>query len=433
MATRSARNNILAGAFVLGSIILGLAVIILLSGISEKLTPTTKYTIQFSLSDGAEGLDAGSRVKVGGRPAGRVTGWSFARDPQTQAPTGIDVRLRIRSDINLYETTTALLVLPLLGTGASINIPDIGAAPTGRKLTAGETLRGHVAPPGFLAQAGYGPEQSRQVQNFIANVEKASEKVLRISERAETEFDPLLAQIRQSIDDVNAITADARSKWPEWSGEVDSTLANLNEASGRLGPFFEETDAAIADARQVVADVDSIIADNRPHIDSALANIDELTQKANTEGWEAVRTLLAKAEGGVDDFADTAERLNTLLREQSPQIRTLMANARLASEQLKLTTVEVRAAPWKLLNPPTGRKELENEALFDAARAYASAVSDLRAVTASLEALAGDEHSQPVILSGDDAAALAEQLQHTLSQYQEEEKRFLLKLRQNKP
>src|SRR5262249_21045894 len=141
--------------------------------------------------------------------------------------------------------------------------------------------------------------------------------------------------------------------------------------------------------------------------------------------------MLDRGKKGVDDFADVAERADRLIKEGVPQLKMTIANARLASEELKLALAEVRANPWKLLSKPTGRKDLENEALYDSARANSRAGSALRATATALAAGATATNGA----GGDAAAAEREQmamlvadLDAAFRRYREAEKRFLEKL-----
>lgn len=417
MPTRSSKNNILAGVLVLGSIGLGVAVVITLSDLSERLVPMETYRVRFSLTDGAEGLKPGSIVKVGGLQVGRVIDSTFDRKDKDSEPTAVLVTVKIRSDLKLYEDAIVQLNLPLLGSNSSINIPILGTGervPEGKMqgtstlLEPGETLRGSMAPPSFLASAGYGPEQSGQVQSIIARVEHITASI-------EEKWDP---KVRQVLDDVRSVTADVRENWPTWRDRVTAALDNVKSASDKFGSITDTVKAGVEDAK-------AIISDNRPRIDNTMKDVEALAHKANTEGWDSLMAAITKGQKGIDDFADMTERADRLLKESVPQLRTMVANARLASDELKLTLAEVRAGPWKLLSKPTGRKDLENEALYDSARAYSVAVSDLKAASSALEAVTaaggGADHK-------DDVATIVSDLDAAFQKYREAEKRFLEKL-----
>jgi len=441
MAARSSRNNIIAGAFVLGSIALAVSVVIALAGGSTLLTSTRSYIIRFPLEQGAGGVEAGSKVLLGGQPIGKVTDWKFLEAPTTPGatsvrPTAVDVEVEVRADVTLYEDAVAELVVPLLGTGSTINVVSPGtgagvAAPQGGnpELQDGEILVGQEAMSPFLRQAGYGKEQREQVQKTIAQVTEATERFNRIVGKIEERVGPTTEQLNGILGDVRGVTKDVSDRWPTWADRVDKTMTAAQEFVDRFKPFADQA----RDGYQSVVDrLTSAIDANRPKIDEAIESARQLAHKANTEGWQQVQDALAKGQSGVDSFRDAAERASSLLKEQTPEIRTILANARLASDQLKLTTTEVRAAPWKLLNVPTGRKDLENEVLFDAARLYAQAASDLKATAASLEALSDPKGAGPGAVDRASAAELAKQLDAAFSKYQEAEQRFLGRLMESR-
>lgn len=434
MAARSSRNNIIAGGFVLGSIALAVAVVIALAGGSNLLNPTNTYTIRFPLEIGAGGVDVGSQVLLGSQPIGKVTRWQFVQAPDGTSgrPTGVDVTCEVRADITIYEDAVAELVVPLLGVGTKINIVSPGTgtaikAPQNGdpRLEENEILTGQEGMAPFMRQAGYGADQRAQVQKTIAQISEASEKFNRIVTQLEKEFNPDTGQVSGILGDVRSVTRDVSTRWPGWAEKVDTVLVSGQDFIDKLRPFGDQA----REGYQAVIDrITSMVDTNRPKVDEAVENARQLAVKANTEGWQQVQDALTKGQNGIDAFREAAERASSLLKEQTPEIRTILANARLASDQLKLTTTEVRAAPWKLLGGPTGKKELENEVLFDAARAYALAASDLKAAAASLEALSDPRGAGPGAFDRTSAADLAKQLESAFSKYQEAEQRFLGRL-----
>src|SRR5690606_40014609 len=122
MAKRSPKNNVLAGLFVLVSILLTVAVIIVLADAGEALQPTRRYTIRFTIVEGAVGLASGSPVTLGGQKVGRVSEINFVGQP---APEAIDVEIRIREELQLRQDADVHLVIPLLGANTQLNIVDL--------------------------------------------------------------------------------------------------------------------------------------------------------------------------------------------------------------------------------------------------------------------------------------------------------------------
>ena len=109
----------------------------------------------------------------------------------------------------------------------------------------------------------------------------------------------------------------------------------------------------------------------------------------NTQTVDKFNTALDEARTALDEFTNAATSTGALVKEQSPNLRRAMANARLMSDQLKLAAIEIRNQPWRLLYTPTP-KESEATVLYDATRAYADAVSDLRAASEALESSMAD-------------------------------------------
>jgi ABC-type transporter Mla subunit MlaD len=430
---RGPKNNMLAGLFLLISLALALAIFFILSNAWERLTiPSTRYIVEFSLTDGAEGLDAGSPVKLGGERVGQVTGVTIVKDP-AGVPTKLSVDIEVRSDITLYEDAAAMLALPLLGTASSINIPFPGtgkdvASPQGGdpKLTAGETLRGQLSPPGFLAQAGYGPEQTMQVQKIIRDAEEVSDRINRMTQKLEADLDPTLEKVNAIVADTEEVTRSARASWKDWEKLVTNALEQIDKASQQLVTLMDDAKAGVDEVRAVVKTGQETLDENRPKVDAALTDFQELADKLNTDTYATLMRMLENGQKGVDDAAAAIDRVATAVARNVPELERTLANARLASDQLKLTMIEVRQAPWKILATPSGRKQYENEILYDSVRTYAAAVSDLRSAAASLDSLAAANGN-----SGDidkrTIQEVSESLSKAFERYQQAERDFLAK------
>ena len=148
-----------------------------------------------------------------------------------------------------------------------------------------------------------------------------------------------------------------------------------------------------------------------------------LTEKVNGPTYQQFMRVLDRASVTLEDFATAASDTSDLLNTYAPEVGLILANARLASDQLKLTTVEVRQAPWRLLYTP-GTKELENELLYDSVRTYASAVSDLRATSAILRQMKekGVEFDEQ---EGQTVEGVIQRLQNAFQRYEDAEQQFL--------
>lgn len=437
---RGPRNNVLAGVFLLSSLALAIAIVFILSNIWDRLTvPTSRYHVLFTLDEGAEGLDKGAYVKIGGERVGRVVGWGFT--PPTGVPTGIDVEIEIRSDIRLYEDATPQLVLPLLGSNSTVNFPFLGDGKSVQDpqhgdplLQPGESIRGQLAAPAFLAQAGYGPKQKKQVQQIIDDVQAITTRFDAATARVDKDLDPAIDQVKSILGDVSSITADAKERWKAWQEQFADAIARIQESAKTLAATMEDAREGVKDARGAITSVREAIDENRPKVDSSLTDIQDLTHKLNTDSYAAVKELLDKGQKAMDEVVASARRLSTLLERRSPDLEQIVANGRLASDQIKLAAIEVRAAPWKLLSKPTGRKELENEVLYDSVRAYASAVSDLRSAAAALESVSASRAAPGVHdpIERRSVEEVTKALHESFDRYQKAEQDFLRRWSQSK-
>ncbi|MDX2130686.1 MAG: hypothetical protein SFY69_01380 [Planctomycetota bacterium] len=419
---QNARNNVLAGVFVLMGVVLAVWVSFLLSDRSpfDSVMP---LSVRFPVETGAVGLKRGSEVRLGGQPVGRVLDVGFARDDQG-TPTSVDVRVEVRDDLMLYANTRVYLEKPLLGSISAINISSVGTptnpasgAPVPR-LAPGDVIPGATAPPGFLADAGFGPEQSAQLRAAIKSIDETMQRVASIVENTGP-------KVESGATDAAALLAELRVKLDEWTVRIDATAANVERASARLDPLLEKADLGLDDARGVIASVRSLIEDNRARIDQTVKNLEEATGKFNQETIDAVNVALRDGRDALGVFSEAVGRVSAVVGEQTPNLRRTLANLRLMSDQLKLTAIEVRSQPWRLLQQPS-TKELESQVIYDATRSYAEAASDLRAAGEALEAAAAAQRAGAATAA--DFEALSASLAESIARYRQAEQYLLDKL-----
>ena len=251
MPTRSGtRNNLLAGIFVIASAILAIVISVIVSGAQKRLIPSHHYIIQFPVIEGAPGIKRGSIVNFGGQEVGRVTSVEFAPTKDgAGAPTDIDVHVSVRSRITLYEDAWAFLERPLLGTTSTLNFASAGT-PATPVLKEGQVLRGRIAPPSFLTQAGYGPDQIKQFQSMITQAAAVVERIDRVTARFESEVEPSISKARAIVEDVKSVSGDLREKFPVWASSVDQVIAKIDGAGTRLNAALDHADEAVRGGRR---------------------------------------------------------------------------------------------------------------------------------------------------------------------------------------
>ncbi len=407
---RGSSNNVRAGAFVLGAITIGFAFVVVLGGVREKIKPRNTYTVRFTLLEGATGLDVGSPVRVAGRTVGRISEIELRTEPEGDLPAAVDCTVKVDKSVRFFGTPVAYLNLPLLGSGGDINFAGVGS-PTDPPVPTDGTavIRGTMAPPAFLAQAGYGEEQKSQLQNMLRRGDEIS------------------ADVKAITGDFKGVAADVREKWPTWSGRADNITKNVEEATASLPGRIEDFRQTMAEARQWITDNKDKLTRIVDNVDAATNDAKEVLAHFNAESVKKVDALLDSGKDAMEEARAAVARVDGFVAEQSPTLRRMLANFRLGSDQLKLTLAEVRRSPWRLLYRPD-TQELEFELLYDSARAYAEAVSDLRAAGESLDAAsarAGAPGAGEAPVTPGELEALAERLRRSMETYGAAENAFL--------
>lgn len=424
MSTRGGFNNILAGVFILLFLAGGVTVVLILAGFREGLASRHAYIVRFNLADGAEGLDVGSLVKVGGQKVGKVTNLQFYQRDGSDLYEAIDVTIAIDKGVRLYKNARVYLQLPLLGSQSQINIPFAGD-PRLLALKDGDTgvvepgnlLDGKLAPPAFLSQAGYGEEQADQLRLMFKRGAEISDKLASIVRKTDNELDRAMPALSQSLVDIRAMIADFKAASTKWLPIVESSLNNIHDATG-------ETAAGIKDFREIIQQFQVTVRSAMPKVESILHNIDELTGKANTQLYDKLAATVDSTRRAVDEFARIGVKTSGLIDELTPELRLTFGNLRLASDQMKLALTEIRRNPWKVLYQPT-RKELSEELLMDSARTYASAVSNLQAASASLEQALAAARAQGQKVDPQILEAITARIKAADEEYRKAEKMFL--------
>ncbi|MCA9274039.1 MAG: MCE family protein [Phycisphaerales bacterium] len=380
------KASLMAGSLLIFGLVGFIVISAIISGSIERLTPTQSYTVRFNLQQGTGGLTEGASVLMGGQPVGRVTKINFALNEGV--PEGVDVGVRVRSSHTLYRDAMFVLERPLVGLGASLNIVDAGTAQAG-VLEPGSIVIANLALPAFLTAAGFGAEQVEQLKDTLANTADIVERADVITSRLETDLDVLMTDFKA----------------------FSSELAQL-----KAGEVRANADAMIDDFRGLIEESRELLRVNRPRIDDTLSAAQRTMAKFEGEHSQVALDAIERAGEAAENLADLADEAADLLTQEKPGVLRTLANARLASDQLRLATIEIRRNPWKLLARPD-TKELREELFYDAARVYATAASDLQDAGASLEAIL----AKPGGADEDEIRALTEELKSAMARYKQAE------------
>lgn len=380
------RTNLLAGLFLVGGIALFVATTAVLGGLS--LDKTNTYTVRFPLSASVAGIQAGSTVSVGGVESGKVTEVVFADTAastpgQPATPVAVDVRFTVRSDISVRDDADIELVRPLLGTLAMLNIRSLGTGASAE----GAVLDGVIGMPGFLVDAGYGPEEQTRIAGLIRHFESVSIQLDELIGKANAQSDPLLADVAAASENLRSVLERASERFPVWDERMTTILENAN------GLVDDLRDTARL-ATDTIDRVDNTIID----LNDRIAAIAENTERAAAGAADAIdeirADMLPNASSALEDAAAAAARARTILERERVAIRRVMGNLAIVSDQAKLAVGEVRSEPWRLLRRPD-TKELGEQLVYDAARAFAQAAGDMREASESLTAVIDPDEPSP--------------------------------------
>ncbi|QYK48663.1 MAG: hypothetical protein KF838_02145 [Phycisphaeraceae bacterium] len=434
MARKKTINSVLAGSFLVGAVVLAVFISFMLS--DAEFTRTSEYEFRFPLKQGAPGIEPGSFVMVGGQKVGRVTDVEFLEDqPGSGVPTGVRVFARIRASIVIYENALVYIERPILGALSSINIASVGSPDVvpiqggTPRLEPGEWITGKTA-SALMAQAGLPPEG---FAGLFAKFEELTDKTTAIVDDIRPSIKPNVEKLNETIENVREMTASTRERLPVWRGQMDTIFANSEAASERFPELMDKADLVIGDVQASAKTVNDLIEANAPKISGIIDDVAETTRHVREQSLADLDATFSKAKASIDSFGEAVRHLDTLARQETPNIRRMFANGRLASDQLKLLTTELRAQPWRALIRPS-TKELEQQLVYDAARAYADAVSDLRAASETLEIMSVSPSGQPQDPARKELLeTLLSELKSAFEEYKRAESQLLEQMITNRP
>lgn len=426
MHRQSTINNVLAGTFLIGAIVVAVVLSFVFSGMSFERTRA--YAIRFDLSTGAAGIQPGSTVTLGGRPVGQVETLMF--DPPKGVPESIVVRVRIDADLTLFGNASAYLVRPLLGTLSTINIASPGDAGGGPALAAGGELRGELAPPSFLSEAGFGPRQQEQLREILTQMENASRRFNAILEPFEDRSESLAALSERTLTDLSEASHNLRVRLDQWSLSLDRAVTDIEWFTGELQPMVLAMREGVDEASLLARRGNEFLDRNEEGVGRAIESANRALTRLDEEMLPEYTLLARDARERIARLDPTLEEMDAFARtELLPSLRRTLANAAVSTGFLKHAIAEIRDQPWRLLIRPT-QKELAEQLTYDAARTYAGAVSDLRSAS---EALAVLLESPGAGVTGrsvevERVRAYAERLQEAFVRYEEAERSLLDRL-----
>jgi ABC-type transporter Mla subunit MlaD len=357
------RNAFKAGLFIVGAILLGVAMLVAIRGTGTLLNPTKTYTAAFALSENLGGLKVGDSVRVGGYDQGRVTAIRFV--PAADGGHRFEADFTLPSSYEIKADAVVQIEQGLTGT-ADLNVSSLGGSVA---VADGATLDGvGSALSEFYAIA---PQARQLVVDVRAKIDPAYQAYDRVMTRADT----ALVTGHETLAEARSIFGDTRS-------DLRTTISNLSNTTAALRTRLPET----------LAKLDAFI-------DTATAAV------ANTRGTlDDIRVAAANTK-------DTTAEAKSLLVRNRTRIDTMIAKLGSTSTNLDAASVEIRRSPWRLLYQPKA-EELSNLNVYDSARQFAQGAQELNAAAAAVR----DAMADPTIKT-EQMAALMKTLDASFEKY----------------
>jgi ABC-type transporter Mla subunit MlaD len=382
MSRRGAnRNNVLAGFFLVSSIILAVFMAFWVEDGIDKLpfvNPKRTFVARFEIGEGVAGIKPGSPVTLGGKSVGSVESIEYAyeeRGGQT-VPVGIDVELEIARGIVLYPDATVSIVSPLLGTLSSINISSIGGGD--EPLASGGTLDGQPA-AGLADMAGVG-DLAREARAALA-------KANAILDEVSPAVSPALEDIDATLEGARSFAGMLAENQDAWSSKATGILDHADAVFVDVIPEVADgVNAGVSDARRLVSSAQGMIDENRADVRRTVTNLEGVTTRVRYDILGRVERVLDEGVIAAANLSDVGGRAVGLLDRIEPPLVRTVSNAQLTSGQAMLLLEEVRAAPWRLLEKPD-EKEQREVVLFGAVRRYAQSVEKLRDASDAMDSV----------------------------------------------
>lgn len=431
------RNNVAAGLFLIMSIFLALFISFTLSDALDRFEKRTEYIVRFPTSVGVSGLQSGAEVTLGGLRVGRVVSLSeyAEHDPRTGAEIirALDVVIAVDQDLVLYEDAMADLIIPILGGVSKLNIAspgsgtyDGGPDDQNALLDQGEHMRGRFS-PSILTQLGFSSEEADAIRETIHRVHAISEDLGEVSasmRRMAAELEP---EFGQGVEDGRTTMANIRALSERftaedgWSTRVDSILARSDEAAAKIGPVIDDANATVAEVR-------TLIDENRPRVTSIMDNVNAATERFRLDTIDKIDELLREGTLALGSYREVADNANVVILESRPKINATLESAqRIGTEGTGLIE-EIRSQPWRVLQKPS-ESELRREPIYEAARAYADAVSDLRVASEALDAAVLRSAQSASVDSVSRIREMARVVEEAYGRYTQAERALLERLR----
>ena len=291
------------GAFVVAALVLLAATIY---GVHATRTVRGQVRFKTYLRD-AGGLDADTGVLFGGIRVGQVT----AVRPDTDNPTRIEIAFEVKAGTPVNGQSKAQV-----GTVSLMGTPSL-------LITTGSNEAPRLAPGAVV------PSQESVSTSELAR------------------------RVGTVVDNANNVLLDLHREIPEIAAQLHSVLDNVNTLTGRenqqqirtvlagVRTLVNDTDAVVVSAKPLMANIDQTVGNVSRTFDSVRGTVDALREPL-VDDLKALHDTLEDARGAIGSVQD-------VVRTNEDDFAETMRALRMASENLRTMTEQLKARPWNLI------------------------------------------------------------------------------------
>ena len=346
---KNKRHAFYAGAFIITSLVLALAIILYVTGVGGLFGDGRTHGARFDLAEGVSGLTEGAMVRLGGVDVGSVESVDVIDDGDGEAH--VEVRFSIPERYTLRRGAVVEVGTQLTG-DAYLAVTALGS---GEPLAVGELVQG----------------ERSDLESLLADLRDVAPATKRAVERF---ADDVLPEMEAGLADLRVTSARLR----DVAASADRTVAVLGDA---VAENRSDLRVAVEGMRDLADFGKRRLPETLDRLDATLANAREWTA--------AGQETLAQVDRVVAEAGEVTGAARTFLVENRPKLTSAVTALKSAGVEAEAVLAEIRRSPWRLLHKP-GPGELQNQDLFAAAREFADGARELNEAAASLEAASGE-------------------------------------------
>lgn len=319
MARKSARSDLITGAFAMFVIVCGIFVVLFLQAVGPRVQGA-RYFVRFR---DVGGLGGNAPVIVAGQKVGKVD------SIKTQAVTESDGHKSVEVIVGIIieDKFTSAVVIPT-DTEAKVQMGGLfGGTQLVLKLGKDKAL---VQPGGTLKNEGQPPVDFNTLldaaQKTITKLQSGLEKLADV-----LNDDAFQANIKASLESLKL------------------TLASLDQGLKDLGPAFKQVGPTIENANALVVEMRALIQNNNEALTSAITHLEGASKGADDLLNGDAKLLVADLRKIAENLDKLAGNLNNVVLDNQGNIAISINNVREATESIRVFARRIEKDPSLLI------------------------------------------------------------------------------------